>query len=207
MLHGGICFITDRRFQELSLEETVRIVLDAGIRWIQYREKYLPRREIFREAEKLKRLAESYDAFLIINDHADIALAVDAGGVHLGQDDLPLEDARQLMGERTIGISTHDLNQALEAERGGADYIGFGPIFSTTTKENPDPPRGPALLSRVSGTVKIPVVAIGGITLDNLRTVLDHGASAVAVASGILRSGDIYAASREFVRIIREKEA
>ncbi|RMG03826.1 MAG: thiamine phosphate synthase [Nitrospirae bacterium] len=205
MLHGGICFITDRRFQkDTPLSDIVRMVLDAGIRWVQYREKELPRREIYFTAEMLRKITDEYEATFIVNDHPDIALSVDADGVHLGQDDLPLHYARRLMNDKIVGISTHDLAQAIEAEKGGADYIGFGPIYATTTKENPDPPRGTALLREVSQRVNIPVVAIGGITLSTLPEVLSAGASSVAVASGILKSDQIPSMAGEFVRIVKE---
>jgi len=201
MLYGGICFITDSRLSALSVEETVRRVLDAGIRWIQYREKALCRRDMFLQAERLRRLTNEYRAVLIVNDHADIALAVDADGVHLGQDDLPLKAARKIMGKKIIGISTHNVNQALEAQRNGADYIGFGPVFQTFTKEA-GTPRGLNLLKNVVSSLDIPVVAIGGIDLKKLRGVMGYGASAVAVASGILKSPDVCRTARDFVNII-----
>ncbi len=177
-------------------------VLDAGIKWIQYREKDLTRKEIYYTAERLRRITEDYEAVFIVNDHADIACAVDADGVHIGQDDLPIKEARRIMKDKIIGVSTHDLQQAIEAEVEGADYIGFGPIFATSTKENADSPRGLELLRMVSSQVKIPVVAIGGINIENIEDVLKHGASAVAVVSGILKSEDIYRTAGEFVRIV-----
>jgi len=201
MLNGGICFITDSRLSALSVEDTVKVVLDAGIRWIQYREKALSRRDIFFQAERLRTLTQEYRAVLTINDHADIALAVDADSVHLGQDDLPLTAARKIMGEKGIGISTHDMAQALEAGRNGADYIGFGPVFRTSTKEA-GTPRGLSLLRNVVSSLDIPVVAIGGINLENLRDVLGQGVAAVAVASGILKTPDLYSTARDFVNII-----
>ncbi|VAX34697.1 Thiamin-phosphate pyrophosphorylase [hydrothermal vent metagenome] len=201
MLYGGICFITDSSLSALSVEETVRRVLDAGVRWIQYREKALCRKDIFLQAERLRRLTNDYKAILTVNDHADIALAVDADGVHLGQDDLPLKAARKIMGKKIIGISTHDMNQAKVARRNGADYIGFGPVFQTSTKDA-GTPRGLDLLRDVVSSIDIPVVAIGGINLKNLGDVMRHGASAVAVASGILKSPDVCRTARDFVNII-----
>src|SRR5512137_1497181 len=133
LYHGGICFITDQTYSDLPVYDMTKLVLDAGIGLIQYRAKDLTRRDIYSEAGRLRELTRQYNAALIINDHPDIALATDADGVHLGQDDLPLPEARKLMGRKIIGISTHDLEQAKEAEAGGADYIGFGPIFFTST--------------------------------------------------------------------------
>ncbi len=201
MLYGGICFITESSLSALSVDETVRKVLDAGIRWIQYREKALCRRDMFLQAERLRRLTDEYRAVLIVNDHADIALAVGADGVHLGQDDLPLKAARKIIGKKIIGISTHNMNQALEAQRKGADYIGFGPVFQTSTKDA-GTPMGLNVLKDIVSSLDIPVVAIGGINLKNLRDVVRHGASAVAVASGILKSPDVCRTARDFVNII-----
>ncbi len=203
MFFGGICFITGRDLSPLGVEDTVKAVLDAGVRWVQYREKGLSRREVFHQAERLKKLTDRYRALLVVNDHADIALAVDAGGVHLGQDDLPLKEARGMMGGKLIGISTHDIDQAREAEAGGADYIGFGPVFPTTTKDAGSP-RGLETLREVVSIVSLPVVAIGGISLDNLGEVLQQGVSAVAVASGMLKGEDLHRTASEFVKIVAE---
>ncbi len=200
-LNGGICFIADGGLSAGGVEDAVKAVLDAGVRWIQYREKRLCRRDIFFAAERLRMLTQEYGAVLTVNDHADIALAVDADGVHLGQDDLPLAAARKIMGGKCIGISTHDMDQALDAAQNGADYIGFGPVFRTSTKDAGEP-RGPELLGDVVSSVGIPVVAIGGINLGNLREVLRRGVAAVAVASGILVSGDLYSTARDFVNIV-----
>lgn len=202
MLYGGICFITDSRFQRYTIEETVRMVLDAGIKWIQYREKRLTRKEIYYQAERLRRITEEYKSILIINDHADIALSVDADGVHLGQEDLPLYEGRKIMGSRIIGISTHNMCEAKKAEYGMADYIGYGPIYSTSTKEDADIPKGTSGLQMITGNVNIPVVAIGGIKLESLGEIFMAGASAVAVASAILRAEDPHNKAREFVKII-----
>ncbi len=207
MLFGGICFITDRRLSTLGVEDTVKAVLDAGVKWVQYREKELTRREIYLTAEKLRRITQEYGAVFIVNDHADIALSVGADGVHLGQDDLPLKEARKIMKDKIIGISTHNLEQAKEAEEGGAEYIGFGPVFSTTTKEAAGTPRGIETLKKVTDVVSIPVVAIGGIKLDNLEEVIEAGAEAVAVASGILTSDNIYRTASEFVKIVNKYSA
>jgi thiamine-phosphate pyrophosphorylase len=110
-------------------------VLKSGVRWVQYRDKEGSRRDIFKEASGLRRIAQDFNALLIINDHPDIALAVNADGAHLGQDDLPMKEARKIMGkDKLVGISTHNFDQAIDAERNGADYIGFGPMFRTMTK-------------------------------------------------------------------------
>lgn len=202
MYFGGLCFITDRRACKLSLEEMAFKVLSAGVRWIQYREKEISRREIYEESIRLRRLTREFNAVFIVNDHADIALAVDADGVHLGQDDLPAREARKIMGkDKIIGISTHSLEQAIDAEGEGADYIGFGPVFHTITKDA-GVPKGTGMLHEIKRQVHIPVVAIGGINLENIRSVLDTGVDAVAVASAIF-NGDIVENVKRFIDIIR----
>jgi len=204
MYLDGLCFITDRKSCSLTLEEMVSIALRTGVKWIQYREKDKSRREIYAEAVRLRKLTKEFNAVFIVNDHADIALAVNADGVHLGQEDLPLKMARKILGKKKIiGISTHNIEQAMDAEAGSADYIGFGPIFHTKTKAAGEP-KGIIMLREIKSHVKIPVVAIGGINLENLESVLNSGAAAVAVASAIL-SGDITNNTRLFIETIRKR--
>ena len=203
MYFKGICFITDSKYSDLPLYDMVNIVLRAGVKCIQYREKDLSRREIYVNAVTLRELTGLFDATLIINDHADIALAVGADGVHLGQDDLPLKEARKIMGGRIIGISTHNLDQAKEAELGGADYIGFGPVFHTTTKDA-GTPKGIDKIKTVKENVSIPVVAIGGISLDNIVSVIEAGADTVALATAICK-GDMAVNAEKFVRFFKNK--
>jgi len=201
MYQHGICFITDRTYSDIPFDEMVKLVLDAGITCIQYREKQRTRREICDMAIKLRELTRSYNAIFIINDYADIALAVEADGVHLGQDDLPLREARKIMGRRIIGISTHSLEQAKEAEAGGADYIGFGPVFPTTTKDA-GAPKGVDILTIIKQNCSIPVVAIGGISSGTIADVMNAGADAVAVATAICK-GDITQNVKSFCEIIQ----
>ena len=203
MYFKGICFITDRKYSDLPLYDMINLVLRAGVKCIQYREKDLPRREIYGNAVKFREVTRLFDATLIINDHVDIALAADADGVHLGQDDLPLKEARKIMGSRIVGISTHNLDQAKEAELGGADYIGFGPVFHTTTKDA-GTPKGIDNIRLVKENVSIPVVAIGGISLDNVSSVIDAGADAIALATAICK-GDMAVNAEKFVRFFKDK--
>jgi thiamine-phosphate pyrophosphorylase len=138
----------------------------------------------------------------IVNDHADIAKAVDADGVHLGQDDLPVEYGRKVLGEgKLIGISTHSVEQAREAEAAGADYIGFGPLFPTTTKDA-GPHQGVENLRSLRNAVTLPVLAIGGITPDNLAEVMQAGADGVAVISAVLSAPDPGAVARDLIKRI-----
>ena len=182
--------LTDSQIAGLTHVEIASQAMNAGIKVIQLREKNRSRKEIYKEALDLKALTTKQKAALIINDHIDIALAVNADGVHLGQEDMPLAEARRIMGwKKIIGISTHSLGQAQKAENEGADYIGFGPIFQTGTKDA-GKPKGLKALQKVRKHINIPIVAIGGITSENIREVLMSGADAAAIASGIL-SGNI----------------
>ncbi len=122
--------------KDRATETVLRELLEGGIKLLQLRAKVMPAADFLQLAHVTRRLTLSYDCSLIVNDRVDIALACEADGVHLGQEDLPLHAARKLMGDKMIGVSTHEVEQAREAERGGADYIGFGPMFGTTTKGN-----------------------------------------------------------------------
>ncbi len=194
-----ICFITAFN-TDANIYNTVTSLLEEGIRWIQYREKNKTRREMFYDALKLREITRRFDAFFTVNDYVDIAIAVDADGVHLGQQDLPIKEARKILGSRIIGISTHNLKEAVDAEKQGADYIGFGSIFHTTTKDDViiqglDP------LREIKKSVKIDVIAIGGITADNVMSVFDAGCDSVAVSSGLL-IGDVKENARKFLSVI-----
>jgi thiamine-phosphate pyrophosphorylase len=199
----GLCFITDKA-SGLSFEDMTIKVLRRGVRWVQYRDKVRSIREIYEEAIRLRKSTKDYNSMFIVNDYTDIAYCVNADGVHLGQNDLPLKEARRIIGKKKIiGISTHDLEQAIEAERDGADYIGFGPVFQTMTKDA-GKPKGTDMLREVKTKVKIPVVAIGGINLENIMSVLNTGVDAVAVASAIL-TGDIEENVRQFMDFLNYK--
>jgi thiamine-phosphate pyrophosphorylase len=180
--------ITDARLSGLSHAEQVRRLAAGGATLVQLREKHLSPREFYREAEDALRVARELGVRLIINDRADIALALGADGVHLGQDDLPAAAARELLGERAvIGFSTHNEEQAREAIELPVAYIAIGPIFQTASKENPDPTVGLEGLRRVRKVVgQIPLVAIGGVRAENIPEVLAAGADSVAVISLLL---------------------
>ncbi|MEK6604034.1 MAG: thiamine phosphate synthase [Nitrospirota bacterium] len=186
-----------------SLADIVSTALDAGVRLFQLRMKISETRKLYEMAAVLCPLVQKGGGTFIVNDRVDVAKAIGADGVHLGQEDLPLADARVILGPgRLIGISTHNLTQAAEAEAGGADYIGFGPVFPTETKENPDPVVGVEGLREVRALVRIPVVAIGGITAKNAGGVRAAGADGVAVVSAVLAASDPKAAIAELLRAI-----
>ena len=152
-------------------------------------------------AHEARQQTSAHNCLLIINDRVDIALLAHADGVHLGQEDLPLAVARKLMGARLIGISTHDLEQAKAAEKGGADYIGFGPIFGTNTKETGYSARGLVMLQQVRQAVSLPIVAIGGITEENVAQVWQSGADAAAMISDLLGAEDIAGKVRKILSL------
>ncbi len=205
MNNGKLYLITDKAISGLSHREIARLAISAGVRIIQIREKDLSRKELYKEAVSVRSLTLRYGVTLIINDYVDIALAVNADGVHLGQKDMPVKEARKILGKhKIIGMSTHSLKQALDAQRAGADYIGFGPIFQTSTKIA-GCPKGVKSLIKIKRQLKIPLAAIGGITLENACDVLGAGAEALAVASGIL-SGDIKANIKKFLSVIESRK-
>ncbi len=187
----------------LSHLEVARAILAAGARCLQLRVKNHPTGRFVEIARAVKAAADHSHARLIINDRPDIALLVDAAGVHLGQQDLPAVAARQILGpDKVIGVSTHNVAQVEVAVRdGSADYLGFGPIFETTSKERPDPAQGIAALRALRDRVALPVVAIGGITADTMPAVLAAGADAVAMISEIVRAPDITAKVRALLQI------
>lgn len=180
--------ITDTRITNLSHAEQVKRLIEGGAEFIQLREKHASSEEFFYQAKEAIELAKKHEVKIIINDRVDIALALKADGVHLGQDDLPPAEARKILGEDAIiGFSTHTVSQAVEAVRLSIDYVAIGPIFSTTTKENPDEVVDLKGVGEVFEAIgDFPLVAIGGITLDNFREVLGQGANSVAVISDLI---------------------
>jgi thiamine-phosphate pyrophosphorylase len=171
-----------------DLLEFVRNLLAGGATLIQYRNKKGSARQILSDARNL-RLAFAENVRWIMNDRADLCLAAGFDGVHLGQDDLSPERARNVVKEgKLVGISSHSVEQAIAADATTADYIAIGPIFSTTSKEQPDPVVGLEGLKKVRAATRKPLVAIGGITLANCRSVIDAGADSVAVISALLTS-------------------
>lgn len=180
--------ITDTAISGLSHTEQVEQLLQGGATLIQLRDKLAPPRSFLNDARKALRAARAAGAKLLINDRVDIALALSADGVHLGQSDLPVGMARKLLGDRAIiGFSTHDIEQARHALTLPIDYLAFGPIYSTKTKENPDPVVGLKSLSEVKAMAgSLPVVAIGGIDESRIHAVFMAGANSIAIISALL---------------------
>jgi thiamine-phosphate pyrophosphorylase len=182
------------------LLEVLTAAAEAGAALFQYRNKTASMKEAYMEALTLRQAAAKAGVLFIVNDRCDLALAVDADGVHLGQGDLPLDLARKVMGpNKLIGISTHNLDQVREATAGKPDYLGFGPIFKPGSKQDHDPVVGLEGLCAMRGVSPLPVFAIGGIQIDQVGAVMKAGADGVAVISAILKAADIREAVRKFL--------
>jgi thiamine-phosphate pyrophosphorylase len=184
--------------------EVLEAVIRGGAKIIQLREKEYQKKDLYYLALKFREMTAKVGVLLIINDHVDIALGVEADGVHLGQEDLPLKVARQLAPELLIGASTHSLEQALQAQKDGADYINIGPIFITKTKEGVESSLGPEAIARISPHVEVPFTVMGGINEANIDQVLAHGARKVAMVTAITRAADIAAKVRSLKEKINE---
>jgi len=183
-----------------SLTDVLKEAITAGARLFQYRNKSASMKESYVEALVLRQVALEAGVTFIVNDRCDLALAVNADGVHLGQGDLPLDLARKLMGwDKLIGISTHNPDQVREASAGKPDYLGFGPIFKPASKQDHDPVVGLEGLRTIRRLTSLPVFAIGGIQIDQAGDVLRAGANGVAVISAVLTAPDICYTVKSFL--------
>ena len=194
---SGLYFITDSKLTRKTVIEDVKAAIDADVKVIQYREKEKSTKEMFLEAKEIKKLCAN--VLFIINDGIDICLSADADGVHLGQDDMPFLEARKILGDKIIGVTVHNVNEAIEAEEIGADYIGVSPIFETSTKKDAGPAAGLKLIKDVKNKVSLPIIAIGGINLENVDSVIKAGADSVAVISAIVTKDDVYTECKKFI--------
>jgi thiamine-phosphate pyrophosphorylase len=177
--------------------------LDGGVKAIQLREKDLPGKELLDLAIKTNLLCQRYNAELFINDRIDVALAVNAAGVQLGRLSLPLETARSLLGpNKTLGFSAHTLGEAQQAQRSGADFILFGPVYFTSSKAQYGPPQGLAALKKTVENLRVPVYAIGGIKHDNLLDAMNTGIRGAALISGILSVPDPTKATQQILNLL-----
>jgi thiamine-phosphate pyrophosphorylase len=197
--------VTDTRLTRLSHAEQVEKLISGGARMIQLREKYASPEQFYDDAKTALEIARAHSVKIIINDRVDIALALKADGVHLGQDDLPPAKARKILGEKAIiGFSTHSVSQAISAAQLPIDYAAIGPVFATATKENPDETVGIEGVRQVRETIgDFPLVAIGGIGAENFREVLEAGADSVAIVKSILFSPDKIVENLRFFQSFR----
>lgn len=193
---------TDRELMSSpSMEESVESALRGGASVIQLRDKHASGRQMYETALALKAVTDRFGVPLIINDRVDIAMAVDAAGVHLGQSDMPLKAARHLLGgHKLIGVSAARVEEACEAEQGGADYLGVGAVFTTGTKDNTRPVSR-ELLMQIRDAVTIPMVAIGGITTENVLKLRGTGINGIAVVSAVVAQPDVTEAAQRMRRL------
>lgn len=184
--------------QECALE-----LAEAGVGLMQYRNKVASARELLNTSQQLSSLLIPRGVCLVVNDRPDIAVLAGATGVHVGQEDLEVEQARELVSaEKWVGVSTHNIEQFRRAARTSADYVAVGPIFATGSKANPDPVVGTDLLRRVRRFTEKPIVAIGGITVETAASVIEAGADCVAVISDILRAPDRARRTRQYLELL-----
>ncbi len=198
--------ITDRKLfnAQCSMYFTIETVLQAGVKCIQLRENDLSVKELLNMAVWMRELTREYGANLFINDRIDVALAVEADGVHLGQNSIPAHAVRKISGDKLIiGVSTHSIDEAAEAEKDGADFITLGPIYETLSKLKYGKPIGIDSIRKVKSRVSIPVFAIGGIKLDMVTEVKEAGADRIALISAILAAKNTKETTEEFLRLLK----
>lgn len=204
----SLYLVTDRNLSRgRSSEEIVGAAVRGGVTCVQLREKHCSTREFIRQARILQPLLHHHKIPLIINDRLDVALAVGADGLHLGQSDMHICDARRLVGKKMIiGISAENLDDAIVAEQEGADYIGISPVFATDTKSDTATPLGLEGIHRIRKAVNIPLVGIGGINMGNVREILSAGADGVAVVSAIVAADHPETATAALKKLIAQKD-
>lgn len=179
-----------------SVLDVLAAAADGGVRTVQLREKNLSGRELTLLAEKFRRKCDELGVLMLMNDHVDIALAVGADGVHLGQDDMPLEAARRIAPELILGRSTHSVEQALEAQAQGADYVNLGPVFPTCTKNTPVQPLGLEIIRNAAPKLSIPFSVMGGVKEHNIPQLYDAGARIFAMVTELTQADDVAAKAR-----------
>jgi|SRR5208282_5785351 len=183
--------------------ECASSLAEAGVQLLQYRNKSAPARQYLDSSRELAETLRPHGVLFFVNDRADVAFLAGARGVHVGQEDLDVEQARGILGaDKLVGVSTHNLEQFERAAASSADYIAVGPVFSTSSKANPDPVVGLDFLRKVRGLTNKPIVAIGGITLERAAPVIEAGADSAAVISGILRAPDPVQRARDYIKTL-----
>jgi len=203
----GLYFITDSRLTKKNIFEDIKAAIKGGVRIIQYREKNLPKEKITEEAKKLKELCKENNVLFLINDFVDIAIEVDADGVHLGLDDIPYEKARALLGnEKIIGLTAHNKEEAIEFQNLGADYLGISPVFTTTTKPDAGKAMGIENLKEIISSVKIPCIAIGGIDENNAEEVAKTNVDGIAIISAIVTKDDVEETTKNIINKIEKQK-
>jgi thiamine-phosphate pyrophosphorylase len=195
--------ILDSALLTIPVQDCAQEFANAGVRLLQYRNKEAAARKLLSTTRELAALLVPRGVSFIVNDRPDVAVLAGASGVHVGQDDLEPEQARGLVGkDKLVGVSTHNIEQFHAAAATSTDYIAVGPIFATSSKANPDPVVGTELIRRVRGLTAKPIVAIGGITVENAASVIDAGADCVAVISDVLRAADPGKRARQYLELL-----
>ena len=195
--------ILDSALLTIPAPDCAQELADAGVRLLQYRNKLASARELLNSSRELASFLIPRGVSFVVNDRPDVAVLAGASGVHVGQDDLEVEQARGLVGkEKWVGVSTHTVEQFRKAAETSADYIAVGPVFSTSSKANPDPVIGTAFLRQVRPLTDKPIVAIGGVTLENAASVIEAGADCVAVISDVLRAADRGRRARQYLELL-----
>jgi thiamine-phosphate pyrophosphorylase len=199
---AGLYLVTDDRMERATRRQILEASLSVGVRVVQLRDKQASARALYEEAVELTILCHQRGALLIVNDRVDVAVASGADGVHVGQDDLPADRARAIVGpDLLLGVSASTVEEAIDVDRSGADYLGYGAMFPTPTKSDAEY-AGPAMLADVKRRVRLPVVAIGGITVLNLPEVLVAGPDLVAVVSAVFGAADPPRAAAEILAAV-----
>jgi thiamine-phosphate pyrophosphorylase len=200
--------ILDAALLKIPAKECAKSLVDAGVRLIQYRNKRASGRELFETSCDLAEYLNPAGVQFIVNDRADVAALAGARGVHVGQDDLGVEQARVVMGDRKwVGVSTHNAGQFRSALETSADYVAIGPIFATGSKESPDPVVGVGFVRETRTMTDSPIVAIGGITLERAAEVIDAGADSVAIISDILRAENVGKRARQYSDLLERRDS
>ncbi len=205
VIHGGLYIITGEEFSRgRSYTEVIQACISGGATAVQLREKHWPASWLVEAGRKLRRITQEAGVLFIVNDRVDVAMAVEADGVHIGQQDIPLELVRKIVGPHmVVGVSAGTPEEARAAEKDGASYIGVGPVFPTQTKKDARSPRGLRLLEEIRRATSLPIYAIGGIQIHNVASVIQAGADGAAVISAVVGADDVTGAVRAFVTEIQ----
>jgi len=200
--------ILDAALLKIPAKECAKSLIDAGVCLIQYRNKRASGRELFETSRELAEYLNPLGVQFIVNDRADVAALAGARGVHIGQEDLRAEQAREVLGEvKWVGLSTHNVGQFRSALGTSADYVAAGPIFATGSKENPDPVVGVGFVREARAMTDKPLVAIGGITLERAAEVIEAGADSVAIISDILCAENVGKRARQYVDLLEQRDS
>ena len=204
---GKLCVITDTAVQKkYSHFELAKMAVKGGADIIQLRDKFLPTNELIEEAVKISAYCKKHNVLFLVNDRVDIAMICDADGVHLGKEDIPVREARKLLGrKKIIGGTAHSLKEAKQREKEGADYIGYGHIYATGSKFKPEKPKGTGELSIIVKKIKTPILAIGGIGIEKIPELKQTGVHGVAVIGSVVKNKNPQKAVKELRKAIYGK--